>query len=50
MVGGRKGSDRAVVPALTRAVALLAREFAKRAADHDRDVWFPFKNFTALKE
>jgi alkylation response protein AidB-like acyl-CoA dehydrogenase len=29
---------------------LLARDFASRAADHDRHATFPFENFDALKE
>src|SRR5271166_6003036 len=31
-------------------VELLAREFAKRAGEHDRNGSFPFENFKLLKE
>jgi alkylation response protein AidB-like acyl-CoA dehydrogenase len=53
MIGERKDSDRAVNLAgasPAQRAALLARDFAKRAADHDRDASFSFENFTALKE
>ncbi len=39
----------AEAPSLVDRAASLAREFATRAAEHDRDASFPFENFAALR-
>ncbi|MDZ8184154.1 MAG: acyl-CoA dehydrogenase family protein [Nostoc sp. ChiSLP02] len=45
-----RAKDLATIPNIFQRVEALAKDFATRAAAHDKDGSFPFENFTALYE